>query len=696
MQNLTLVIGGGTPQSPDIPAALATLRSRQYDVRVEPDLRAGLAALAERRCFAILLHLALPDSSGLPTLLRVQTRSGTTPIIAIVDRTQEALGEEAVRRGALDYLMREEITAPLIDKVLRLALERTHTVLALRASEARYRTMFESTSAGVYQAAADGRLISANPAFARLLEYEREDELLALDLALDIYANAEDFEQWKRELEEEGEIRARETVLRRRGGERIVVLQSARLVRDSRGAPLYYEGSVADVTDSHRQARQWSYEASHDALTGLLNRRELERRLQTVVENAAIDGSSVAALMIDLDAFKAINDRCGHAAGDEVLRHVASILRNTTRGGDLVARYGGDEFVVLLEHCSEEDAQRIAGNVVKALETEACLWAGQQLDVRASVGLALATGPALTAGALLEQADTACYSAKAQGGKRVQSYRPNLTSAVKLGRERQALMRLEQALESGELRLTAQRIAPLRKERAVRALCELRLALPDDLTEVAGALLAAPDRVALASRIERWSLRTACQWLRQHAGRFERIERWFVNFSAALEDANASSYVLATLRETGAPPERLGFEIPESILTARMPAVLAFIQRLAPLGVQFTLDEFGRGISSFMLLKSAPVTYVKLDAGAFLEGPESAAALALMQSLHQINDTFGKRTIVEGVGDAELLARLGEAQVDFAQGEAVGSARLLTDLAPLPRSVGRTAAERRK
>ena len=259
----------------------------------------------------------------MPAFLRFQSKSDTVPIIVLVERTQEEHGIEATRRGALDYLIKDEISGSLLDKVLRLALERTHTVLALRASEARYRTMFESTAAGVYQATCDDRLITINPAFVALLGYANEDEVLKLDFGTQICANYEDHLGWRRELEEHGEMRSREMTLRNKNGDRLVVLHSARLVRDSRGAPLYYEGTIADVTAAHSQARQWSYEASHDSLTGLLNRREMERRMQTALENAAIDRSTLAVVMIDLDGFKKVNDRLGHTAGDDFLRHVA-------------------------------------------------------------------------------------------------------------------------------------------------------------------------------------------------------------------------------------------------------------------------------------------------------------------------------------------------------------------------------------
>ena len=275
--------------------AMARLRSRHFVVTEVQSLADALDAARDRKFAAIIVELALPDANGLPAFLRLQSKAGNVPIIVMVERAQEELGIEATRRGALDYLLKEEISSPVLDKVLRLALERTHTVLALRASEARYRTMFESTAAGVYQATCDDRLISVNPAFITMLGYETEEQILRLDFGLEVFASAEDHIQWRRELDQAGEIRSREATLRNKQGERIVVLHSARLVRDSRGMPLYYEGTIADITASHRQARQWSHEASHDPLTGLLNRRELERRLQAALEDAAIDRSHVRA-----------------------------------------------------------------------------------------------------------------------------------------------------------------------------------------------------------------------------------------------------------------------------------------------------------------------------------------------------------------------------------------------------------------
>jgi diguanylate cyclase (GGDEF)-like protein/PAS domain S-box-containing protein len=360
---------------------------------------------------------------GLPAFLRFQGKSGTVPIVVLIDRPYEDLGVEATRRGALDYLIKDEISGALLDKVLRLALERTHTVLALRASEARYRTMFESTAAGVYQATCDDRLLTINPAFCKLLGYATEDEVMKLDFGTEVCANYEDHLSWRRELESSDEIRGREMTLRHKNGDRIVVMHSARLVRDSRGAPLYFEGTIADVTASHKQAKQWSYEASHDSLTGLLNRREMERRMQTALENAVIDRSTLAVVMIDIDGFKDVNDRFGHAAGDDFLRHVASTLRDAVRAGDLIARFGGDEFLVLLERTTEESARRVAQSMLKSLNASQFLWTGQSISVKASLGVGIGCASDVTWVTFLERADVACYEAKNKAGNCVRVFR---------------------------------------------------------------------------------------------------------------------------------------------------------------------------------------------------------------------------------------------------------------------------------
>jgi diguanylate cyclase (GGDEF)-like protein/PAS domain S-box-containing protein len=414
-EQILLIEDSRTSQGPGA-RAVDQLRARPYTVVKAGTLAEGIEHVSRTRFAVAILDMTLRDGMGLPAFLRFQSKSGTVPIVVLIDRAYEDLGVEATRRGALDYLIKDEMSGALLDKVLRLALERTHTVLALRASEARYRTMFESTAAGVYQATCDDRMITINPAFCKLLGYSTEDEVLKLDFGTQVCANFADHVAWRRQLEATGEIRGREMSLRHKNGGRIIVMHSARLVRDSRGAPLYFEGTIADVTASHKQAKQWSYEASHDSLTGLLNRREIERRMQTALENAVIDRSTLAVVMIDLDGFKNVNDRFGHGAGDDFLRHVGSSLREAVRAGDLIARFGGDEFLVLLERTTEESAMRVAQSMLKAIADDDFLWTGQSLQARASFGVGMGSGDDSTWVTVLERADVACYEAKSSGG----------------------------------------------------------------------------------------------------------------------------------------------------------------------------------------------------------------------------------------------------------------------------------------
>jgi len=663
--------------------ALARLRNRHYVVAEAQTLANGLTEIRDRKFAAIILELTLPDASGLPAFLRLQSKAATVPIIVMVDRAQEELGMEAVRRGALDYLLKEEISAPIVDKVLRLALERTHTVLALRASEARYRTMFESTAAGVYQATCDDRLISANPAIVAMLGYESEEDLLRLDFGLEIYASAEDHIEWRRELDAAGEIRSRETVLRNKKGERLVVLHSGRLVRDSRNMPLYYEGTIADITASHRQASQWSHEASHDSLTGLLNRRELERRLQAALENAAIDRSALAVVMIDLDGFKKINDRFGHVAGDELLRHVSGTLKASLRTGDVVGRFGGDEFLVLLDHCAEEDAIRVTTAIIERLRALECLWAGQPLQARASVGIAVATLRDQSWTQLVERADVACYDAKAHGGNQWRIFRDDATVNVKVGRERRLTLILEEALSTNAFILQAERIVPLRNQRApshFEVLLRAPTSAADEPSEYLDIAQIATFNASLAQRVDRWCLRHSFRWIARHQRDNPGVSRWFLNLTqASFCDPELAQFIAATAREAQAPPQRIGLEIEEQALASGFVQINDLVRKLAPLGFQFTLDGFGRGISSFAYLKSLDVTNVKIDHAAIARGAGDDVGDTLLRSLHQINKVLGRTTIIQSVASADLLKRLATAHVDYAQGPAVADPILLEE-----------------
>src|SRR4029450_4999117 len=261
-----------------------------------------------------------PDSKGATSFLRIQPKATSIPIIALVGEGDEDVGDDVLKRGALDFLRKDQLSSHLIDKVLRYATERTHTLLALKASEQRYRELFQNVTAGVFQTTPDGKFMAANPALVRMLGYDSEDELLNLDVSRDIYVDPVQRDSWARMMVEGGEVRNAELLLKRKDGSRIVVLENSRAVRDSEGRMLFYEGTLTDITAAHELSQQLSYDASHDPLTGLVNRREFELRLQRALEMSQATGATHAVCFLDLDRFKVINDTAGHVAGDQLPR----------------------------------------------------------------------------------------------------------------------------------------------------------------------------------------------------------------------------------------------------------------------------------------------------------------------------------------------------------------------------------------
>jgi diguanylate cyclase (GGDEF)-like protein len=386
--------------------------------------------------------------------------------------------------------------------------------------------------------------------------------------------------------------------------------------------------------------------------------------------------------MIDLDHFKKTNDHFGHVAGDELLRQVSATLKGSLRTGDLIGRYGGDEFLIILEHCGPEDAVRVTAAMVERLRAQECLWAGQPLQARASVGIAVSAGDQSWV-ALVERADVACYDAKTRGGNQWRVFHDDATVTVKVGRERQLAMWIEEALATDSFILQAERIAPVRNRRApshyevlLRAPSSGAGRLPEqlDLTAIA------TSNAALAHRVDRWCVRNAFRWIARQQRESPGGGRWFLNLSqASFSDPELAQFIAAAAREAQAPAEHIGLEIEEQALASGFLQINELVRKLAPLGFQFTLDGFGRGISSFAYLKSLDVTNVKIDHTALAGNAGDDVSETLLRSLHQINKVLGRATIIQSVASADLLKRLASASVDYAQGPAVAAPILLDE-----------------
>src|ERR1700754_5220704 len=594
----------------------AQVRDQPFSLEVARSLAEGLAQLRQRRFDVILLDLNLPDSLGLTSFLRLQPKAGLQPIIVLVGQADEDVGVEAVERGALDFLIKQQIVSTLLAKALRYATERTHTMLALKASESRYRELYENVVAGVFQTTPDGKFMAANPALVRLLGYASEDELLELNIGEDLYVHAEDRDNWLQSMATAGEIRNAELILRRKDGRKIVVLENSRTVRDEHGRTLYYEGTLTDITEAHELSRQLSYEASHDALSGLINRREFEIRLQRALDAAQGTGSTHAMCYLDLDQFKTINDTCGHVAGDELLRQLAQVLQGRVRSNDTLARLGGDEFGLLLHDCTPDDAFVVATGLLKAVEQHQFVWNNTLFSVGASIGLVPVTGNLRRVTQVLQAADAACYSAKDQGRNRIHVYHEDDAIATQRHGEMQWVARVKRALSDIRFFLEAQPVVPVMGDGRGLHNYELLLRMNDESGRVIppGAFLPAVERYNLSQRLDQWVIGTAVSWLAAHREQTEKIARVFVNLSAdSISDMQLQDFIRAQLQEANVHPGKLGFEITETAAIGNLTRANQLIGDLRKIGCSFGLDDFGSGVSSFAYLKALTVDFLKID-----------------------------------------------------------------------------------
>lgn len=684
MDCATVLLIDGNPEDEQlIREELALIRDTPYQLERVTTFAEGLARIKKGRIDVILIDLNLPDSLGLTTFLRLQPKASHYPIIVLVGQADEDLGVEAVERGALDYLIKQQVVSNLLGKALRYATERTHTLLALKASETRYRELYENVVAGVFQTTPDGKFMAANPALVRLLGYDSEDELLDLSIAPDLYMYQEERDNWMRSMAASGEIRNAELVLKRKDGRRIVVLENSRAVRDEHGQILYYEGTLTDITEAHELSRQLSYEASHDALTGLINRREFELRLQGALDSVQASGATHAMCYLDLDQFKIINDTCGHVAGDELLRQLAQTLQGRVRSNDTLARLGGDEFGLLLHDCAPEDAMAVAAGLLKAVEQHQFVWGSNTFSVGASIGLVPVGTGLRRITQVLQAADAACYAAKDQGRNRIHVYQEDDTVVSQRHGEMQWVARVKRALNENRFFLEAQPIVPIGGDGRDLRNYELLVRMRDESGRVVppGAFLPSVERYNLSQRLDRWVITTALQWLAAHREQTERIARVFVNLSGdSVGDPQLQEFIHQLLQETQVSPARLGFEITETAAISNLTRANQLIAGLRKTGCAFALDDFGSGVSSFAYLKALTVDFLKIDGlfiGNIINDPID---LEMVRSITDIGHVMGKKVVAESVESLHVLEKLREIGVDYAQGFAVGAPGALENI----------------
>jgi len=461
-------------------------------------------------------------------------------------------------------------------------------------------------------------------------------------------------------------------VSRTSGGERSIEL-SASPIRNSARELVGAVIMLHDVTELRGLARQMSYQATHDALTGLVNRREFERRLQEAIESGHRGDGQHVLCYLDLDRFKLVNDTSGHLAGDSMLREVAKLLRDAVRDSDTVGRLGGDEFGILLVGCPLEKARQIADDVCRAVGDHRFVWRDRIFNIGVSVGLVEISRESGTLEELLAAADTACYVAKKQGSGHVAVYSARDEALARHTGEIQWLQRLQSALKENRLHLYHQTILATHGEDSGPAM-EVLVRLQDENGHelLPSEFMRAAERYRLMGPVDRWVVQTTLAALGRGAISVPQQRSVAINISGqTLGDLQFLEFVVECLDSTGVTPSQVCFEISETAVIGNLEHARRFVGVLHGMGCQFALDDFGSGVGSFSNLKNLPLDYLKID-GSFIRNlARDSVNQAMVAAMIKLARTLNFKVIAEQVEDAAALEAARRMGVDYLQGYAI-------------------------
>ena len=488
---------------------------------------------------------------------------------------------------------------------------------------------------------------------------------------------------------------AENSVLITKNGDEVPIQDSAAPIRDRIGNII---GSVMifhDVSKDSRLFRQLSYQASHDTLTGLINRREFENCLIGALEKTRDDNEQTHALLyLDLDQFKVVNDTFGHIAGDALLRQLSELIQANIRSTDMLARLGGDEFGILLERCSDERAIEVAEDIRGSIEGYRFEWKDSFTTVRCSIGVVIINSENADVASVMSSADVACYSAKDMGRNQVHLYRDS--DASLRHEEMKWVSRITNAVEEERFELFFQPIIGIgEKNGGHRGHYELLLRMRDEKGELVGPdqFIPAAERYNLMSTLDRWVIHEALTELADRNDEGEARYTLAINLSGtSLSEDRFLEFVIDELKKQNLPDGAICFEITETAAISNLSRVVHFMQTLKKLGCKFSLDDFGSGLSSFTYLKNLPVDYLKIDGQFIRNVAEDAVDESMVRAISSVGHAMGIETIAERVETKQVLDKLGALGIEFAQGYYIARPASVASFEPWGEKTGQLTA----
>ncbi|MGB3292301.1 MAG: EAL domain-containing protein [Phormidesmis sp.] len=478
-------------------------------------------------------------------------------------------------------------------------------------------------------------------------------------------------------------------VLINRNGKEIAISDSAAPIRsrDDRivGAVMVFQ----DISEQRALSQKLSWQATHDTLTRLINRREFETQLEIALSEVKAQERSHVLCFLDLDQFKTVNDTCGHAAGDELLRQVTALWQSKIRKSDTLARLGGDEFGLILHQCPLEPALKIANILREQIQDLQFLWNGKRFQIGVSIGLVIIDETCKSGDIAMSKADAACYTAKRQGRNHVYLYNEDNDQALAQAQgQLQWIDRLTQALEKDQFCLYYQPIVPVANAGGDAEHYEVLLRLRDEQGNLVppGAFIPAAERYGLMHRIDRWVVKNLFEIQGAHYrsvwNSLQENEKdnylYTINLSgASLDDDQFAAFLREQFLLHQVPPQLICFEVTETVAIANLTKAAQFMTELKALGCRFALDDFGSGMSSFGYLKNLPVDYLKIDGSFVKHMAENPVDEAFVEAINRVGQVLGLKTVAEFVENDAILAKLKQIGVDYAQGYGIAEPRPL-------------------
>jgi diguanylate cyclase (GGDEF)-like protein/PAS domain S-box-containing protein len=587
------------------------------------------------------------------------------------------------------YLTGMILTANNTERMIRIALalrfdnqelseqiaQRKRTELALRDSEERFRDFTDSAADFFWELDAQLCFTDVSERFHEITGLNHPQVLgrTFTQILTRHCKGCEGLSEIIRLVEDKSEIDDVELTWRISETNRHSLLFSGKPIFDKQGVFQGYRGVGRDVTNERQITQLMHHQAKHDALTGLVNRREFIRRLENALVHSKRDGTPCVLCYLDLDQFKIVNDTVGHTAGDELLKELSGLLYGRLRTRDTLSRVGGDEFALLLESCHLEDGIRVAETLLAVLAGFRFHWETREFQIGASIGIVPISAETDTALQVLSQADLACYTAKDLGRNRIHVYHAGDVELTRLESQMAQVSGLQVALKNDRFQLYQQPICALEDGRVEHYELLLRLheETPDKILSPRSFIPAA-ERYGMMKEVDRWVIQHALSVYAQRFGESSDIA-FSINLSGnSLNDESLLPWINQQLKHYQVPPSRICFEVTETAAIRNLNQAKQLIEELKTRGCRFALDDFGSGLSSFAYIKYLPVDYLKIDGSFVADLEHDPTANAMVSAINEMGHVLGMKTVAEHVENDTTLELIRQIGVDYVQGYALG------------------------